>query len=167
MDEKQYLQTLRKEVKKRRINKILVIPRDRIGDCISETPLLSILRRQVPHAHISILVTPYTKDIVKNNPYLDKVYIYHRTKRFKMGSLLPHVPFFYKRLFHTLIRELNREPIDLIISLLRPIRELRYIFKHVRHRFLINRDTIAQYLTDHGVTKQTPYYQRNLFFLRQ
>jgi heptosyltransferase-2 len=166
MDEKRYLQTLRDEVKNRRINKILVIPRDRIGDCISDTPLFSILRKHFPDATISALMTSYIKNLATNNPHLNKVYIYHRMKRLKMGYLLQYVPLFYRGLFHNLIEKLNSERFDLIISLMRPIRELRYLYKHVYHRFLLNRETIADYLADHGVTKQTPVYQKNLFFLR-
>jgi ADP-heptose:LPS heptosyltransferase len=166
MDEKKYLHIIREEVKRDHINKILIIPRDRIGDCISETPLFKILRKRFPHATISALMTPYTKDIVTNNPHVDTVYIYHRIKRLKMGILLRYAPFFYLWHFHKLLKELDKESFDLIISLLRPIRELRYIFKHIRYRFLINRDTVAHFLSDHGVTKQTPYYERNLFLLR-
>ncbi len=55
---------------------ILVVRTDRIGDVVLTTPAIEALRVFYPNARISILVTPQTKDIVEENPFLDEVIVY-------------------------------------------------------------------------------------------
>ncbi|MGB2579126.1 ADP-heptose:LPS heptosyltransferase [Elusimicrobium simillimum] len=55
--------------------KFLLIRTDRIGDLISITPAISVLRRNFPHAYIAVLVSRYAADVVKNNPEIDEVII--------------------------------------------------------------------------------------------
>lgn len=57
------------------MEKILLVRTDRIGDVISVTPAISILRKNLPDAHIALLVSPYTVDAVKNNPDIDEVIV--------------------------------------------------------------------------------------------
>ena len=59
--------------KERKQKKFLLIRTDKIGDVISITPAASILRKNFPKAHISALVSPYTKDILQNNTDIDEV----------------------------------------------------------------------------------------------
>lgn len=58
--------------------KILLVRTDRIGDVVLVTPTISILRKKYPDAYISMLVNPYTADILKNNPDLDEVIVEKR-----------------------------------------------------------------------------------------
>ena len=51
--------------------KFLVVRTDRIGDVILSTPVLEAVKETYPHSQIYMLVSPYTKDILKNNPFLD------------------------------------------------------------------------------------------------
>ncbi|MCL2888549.1 MAG: glycosyltransferase family 9 protein [Elusimicrobia bacterium] len=53
--------------------KFLLVRTDRIGDLISITPAVSILRRNFPHAHIAVLSSPYAADVIKNNHEIDEV----------------------------------------------------------------------------------------------
>ncbi|MDR0292413.1 MAG: glycosyltransferase family 9 protein [Elusimicrobium sp.] len=53
--------------------KFLLVRTDRIGDLISITPAISVLRRNFPHAHIAVLVSPYAADVIKNNNEIDEV----------------------------------------------------------------------------------------------
>ncbi len=53
--------------------KFLLIRTDKIGDVISITPSASILRKNFPKAHISALVSPYTKDILLHNTDIDEI----------------------------------------------------------------------------------------------
>jgi heptosyltransferase-3 len=56
--------------------RILVVRTDRIGDVILTLPMLELLRKQFPHAHIAMLIRHYTKDLLNENPYLDDVLLY-------------------------------------------------------------------------------------------
>jgi len=55
--------------------KFLVVRTDRMGDVILSTPVLEAIKSSFPESYVAIMVSPYTKDIVKNNPHLDDVII--------------------------------------------------------------------------------------------
>jgi lipopolysaccharide heptosyltransferase II len=55
--------------------KILVVRTDRIGDVILSTPVLEAIKSSYPKSHVTMMVSPYTKNVVKNNPHLDDVII--------------------------------------------------------------------------------------------
>ncbi|MBN3039328.1 MAG: glycosyltransferase family 9 protein [Candidatus Omnitrophica bacterium] len=59
-------------------SKILVTRTDRIGDVLLSTPVIKSLRMRFPQSHITMLVRPYTRDIVIGNPYLSEVLIYDK-----------------------------------------------------------------------------------------
>ncbi|MBI3583745.1 MAG: glycosyltransferase family 9 protein [Nitrospinae bacterium] len=68
------------------MKRILVTRTDRIGDVVLSTPVFKSIKSSFPSVSISVLVRPYTKDIVTNNPNIDEVIIYdpegeHRTIR--------------------------------------------------------------------------------------
>lgn len=58
--------------------RILVVRTDRIGDVMLSTPVIKNLRDSFPNAYIAMMVSPYTKDIIEGNPYLDEVIIYDK-----------------------------------------------------------------------------------------
>jgi len=58
--------------------RILIVRTDRIGDVLLSTPLIKALRERYPDAYLAMMVSPYAKDIVDGNPYLDKVIIYDK-----------------------------------------------------------------------------------------
>lgn len=58
------------------INKILIIRLDRIGDMILSTPAIRAARENFPQAEIHLLLNRYTKDLVVNNPSVNKLLIY-------------------------------------------------------------------------------------------
>ncbi|MBF0490791.1 MAG: glycosyltransferase family 9 protein, partial [Candidatus Omnitrophica bacterium] len=58
-----------------RFHNILIVRTDRIGDVILTTPAIKAIRKAYPMAHISILVTPATKDLVEGSPYLNEVLV--------------------------------------------------------------------------------------------
>lgn len=55
------------------ISRILIVRGDRIGDLVLSTPSLTALRNQFPDAHITLVVRSYTKDLVIDNPMVDKL----------------------------------------------------------------------------------------------
>ncbi len=56
-------------------NRILVIKRDALGDVISVTPFLEVLRRNFPAAHITYLVGSWSQAVLKNNPSIDELVV--------------------------------------------------------------------------------------------
>ncbi len=63
--------------------RILIVRTDRIGDVLLSTPVIKTLRENYPHAYIAMMVSPYAKDIVEGNPYLDQVIIYDKEAKHK------------------------------------------------------------------------------------
>jgi len=63
--------------------RILVIRTDRIGDVVLSTPVIKNLRDNFPQSFMAMMVSPYTKDIVEGNPYLDEVIVYDKDKKHK------------------------------------------------------------------------------------
>lgn len=56
--------------------KILVIRTDRIGDLIASTPVFETIKKRYPDSYIAALVSPYTKDLLRYNPFVDELLIY-------------------------------------------------------------------------------------------
>ena len=56
--------------------KILVIRTDRIGDLIASTPVFESIKKAYPDSHLAAMVSPYTKELLKNNPFVDEVIVY-------------------------------------------------------------------------------------------
>ena len=66
--------------------RILLIRLDRIGDVVLSTPVVKALRKAHPDSYIAMMVSPYARDIVAGNPYLDEVIIYDKNGKDK-GAL--------------------------------------------------------------------------------
>lgn len=60
---------------KEKIKKILIFRPDMIGDVVMATPVIKTARENFPDAHIAVVVSEFTKDIVTKNPYLDEVIV--------------------------------------------------------------------------------------------
>lgn len=56
-------------------NRILVIRIDRIGDVILSTPALKALRCSFPNAEINMFIAEYARDLVVNNPNIDRLLV--------------------------------------------------------------------------------------------
>ncbi|MFZ2357067.1 MAG: lipopolysaccharide heptosyltransferase II, partial [Candidatus Omnitrophota bacterium] len=74
---------------KNNFKRILIVRTDRIGDVLLSTPVIKVLRDNYPHAYIAMIVSPYSKEIVDGNPYLDEVIIYDKDRKHKswLGSI--------------------------------------------------------------------------------
>ena len=53
---------------------VLVLKYDRIGDMVVTTPIFRELKKAYPSISISVLASKENKDVIKNNPYIDKIY---------------------------------------------------------------------------------------------
>ncbi|MFH1128937.1 MAG: lipopolysaccharide heptosyltransferase II [Candidatus Omnitrophota bacterium] len=75
--------------RKNNFKRILIVRTDRIGDVLLSTPVIKVLRDNYPHAYIAMIVSPYSKEIVDGNPYLDEVIIYDKDRKHKswLGSI--------------------------------------------------------------------------------
>lgn len=82
-----YLFSRKESFTKERVKKILIIRLDRIGDVILSTPAIRALRDTFSEAEIHILLSEYTKDLVINNPNVDKLLIYRKDSPDKDYSL--------------------------------------------------------------------------------
>jgi ADP-heptose:LPS heptosyltransferase len=60
------------------IKSILVIRMNRIGDMICTIPLLKTLRKEFPEARLSVLAEASNAEVIRHEPYIDRVLVYHR-----------------------------------------------------------------------------------------
>lgn len=59
---------------------ILIIRRDNIGDLVCTTPLIEGVKIAYPGAKLYLLINKVSQDVVKNNPHLEKVFVYKKAK---------------------------------------------------------------------------------------
>ncbi len=72
--------------------RVLVVQTQRLGDVVVLTPLLTALRRQLPTAHVTVLVHRPHDVLLQGNPDVDAVLMYdrrstHRSLRARWGML--------------------------------------------------------------------------------
>lgn len=65
------------------ISKILLVRTDRIGDVVLSLPMLPALKSRFPSAKISVLVRPYTKELVEHHSCVDEVILWDESKGMK------------------------------------------------------------------------------------
>ena len=61
---------------------ILIVKLSAIGDVIHALPVAYVLKKKYPDAHITWVVEPTAYELVKHNPCVDEVIIFHK-KAFK------------------------------------------------------------------------------------
>ena len=71
------------------LKRILVIRLDEIGDVILMSPFLRELRRNLPHANITLIVKPAVYNLVEHCPYVDNIVRFAATSwRYPLRSFL-------------------------------------------------------------------------------
>jgi lipopolysaccharide heptosyltransferase II len=87
---------------------ILIVRTDRMGDVILTTPAIRALRKNLPNARLTALVSPATRELLDGNPYLDEVLVDDRKNVnrgplgfFKLAGLLRAKRFDLAIIFHT------------------------------------------------------------------
>ncbi|MGB5895262.1 MAG: glycosyltransferase family 9 protein [Ignavibacteriaceae bacterium] len=58
--------------------RLLITRIDRIGDVVLSTPIPREVKRKYSNSFVAVLVRDYTKDIYKNNPYVDEIIVYNK-----------------------------------------------------------------------------------------
>jgi lipopolysaccharide heptosyltransferase II len=96
-----------------RPTRILLLRPDHLGDLILTTPVLQALKEHAPDAELTMMVGPWSREIVARHPALNHVHIclFPGFQRAAQGALAP-----YTLLFRT-ARQLRREDYDLAINL--------------------------------------------------
>jgi len=79
------------ELKPKKIKTIVIFRYDRIGDMIVTTPLFRELKLALPFAKIVVLASQNNKDVIKFNPYVDKVIINSKRNFFSDFFYLHHL----------------------------------------------------------------------------
>jgi heptosyltransferase-2 len=74
--------------------RILLVRTDKIGDLILTTPVIEVMRKNFPNAYLAFLCNANTKEILKNNPYLDEILTLD--KRGKDKGILGSLRFIFK-----------------------------------------------------------------------
>ena len=62
--------------------KVLILKYDRIGDMIVTTPIFRELKKSYPGISISVLASNLNKDVIKYNPYVEKIYTNYKNNFF-------------------------------------------------------------------------------------
>ena len=91
--------------------KILVIRRDNIGDLVCTTPAFAALRTLYPDAEIGALVNSYNAEVLRDNPNVDRVFVYQKLKH--AGNLASRCKALNQRL--KLVAQLRRWKPDVTI----------------------------------------------------
>src|SRR5437016_7363108 len=92
---------------------ILLIRPDHLGDLIMTTPVFHALKQEAPNAHISVMVGPWSSEVIERHPDIDRVLIcpFPGFQRAAQKALTPYI-----LLFRT-AKQLRREHFDVGINL--------------------------------------------------
>ena len=99
--------------KTRETPRILLVRPDHLGDLIMTTPVFHALKQQAPNAHISVMVGPWSSEIVERHPDIDRILTcpFPGFQRAAQKALTPYI-----LLFKT-ARQLQHEHFDVGINL--------------------------------------------------
>ncbi len=92
---------------------ILLVRPDHLGDLVMTTPVLHALKQQAPSAHITMVVGPWSSEIVARHPDIDRILTcpFPGFQRAAQKALAPYI-----LLFNT-AKQLRRGHFDLAINL--------------------------------------------------
>jgi len=62
---------------------VLILKYDRIGDMLVTTPIFRELKNAYPNISISVLASEENKDVIRYNPYIDKIYTNYKNSILK------------------------------------------------------------------------------------
>jgi len=62
--------------------RVLILKYDRIGDMVVTTPIFRELKTAYPDISISVLASEVNKDVIRYNPYIDKIYTNYKNSIF-------------------------------------------------------------------------------------
>lgn len=63
-----------REISRNNIEKIIVIKTyGGLGDLMMATPLITVVKRNFPHAHLSLMISPFAYEVIAGNPFVDEI----------------------------------------------------------------------------------------------
>lgn len=110
-----------------KISRILIIKLSSIGDVTLITPCIRTLKLHYPDANIDMIVEEESYDIVKYNPYLDRILIFRRTELEK--KILKF--FCWQKIFYEifgLIKQLRKYHYDLAFDFQGLLRSVVFLY---------------------------------------
>ena len=133
---------------------VLILKYDRIGDMVVSTPIFRELKIAYPNISISVLASKANKDVIKNNPYIDKIYTNYKNSIFKD---LPTLLKLRKKKFDVCI-ELEHSVIPHAIFRLKIIKPKKIISIHKDGRYGVKGSELKlyDYFTEKDKTSHTP-----------
>lgn len=93
---------------------ILIINPFGIGDCLFATPLIRTIKDAFPKAKLGFLCNKRTAPLLRNNPFIDQIFIYERDD-FKRLQSVSWFKWFKE--FNSFIRQIKKGGFDLAIDL--------------------------------------------------
>jgi ADP-heptose:LPS heptosyltransferase len=93
--------------------RILLIRPDHLGDLVMTTPVLQALREALPQAHITMMVGPWSREVVARHPAIDQL-LTCPFPGFRRAAQKPLAPY---TLLLQMARQLQRGHYDLAINL--------------------------------------------------
>jgi len=100
-----------------KVEKILVVRLDHIGDLICSTPVLPVLKERFPNAKITLLTGKEGKAVFKENPLVNELIVFH-TNWFSRAKILNPIEFI------KIVLRLRKEKFDLGYDLRGDIRNI-------------------------------------------
>lgn len=68
--------------------KIIILKRDKLGDLLLTTPMLQILKQLFPKSKLTVIAPQSSAWILKDAPFVDKLYSYPKPKSFSIKSIV-------------------------------------------------------------------------------
>jgi ADP-heptose:LPS heptosyltransferase len=93
--------------------RILLIRPDHLGDVVLTTPVLDALKQHAPGAYITMMVGPWSGEVVAHHPAIDRLHVFP-FPGFRRASQNPLSPYI---LLASAARQLRRDNYDLAINL--------------------------------------------------
>ncbi len=140
------------------MKRILVIQTAFLGDVILATPVISELKRLYPNTALDMLVKKGNESLIQENPKIDQVFVFDKTKG-KLKSILGLVRTFRKKEYDLVIN-LHRFGSSGLISALSGAK-LKYGFKKNPFSFTYSKSF------DHRIGDGTHEVERNLSILKE
>ena len=76
---------------------ILIVKLSAIGDVIHALPVAYVLKKRYPNAHITWVVEPTAYELVKHNPYVDEIIIFHKKAFMVLKKIIDHLLSYCKK----------------------------------------------------------------------
>ncbi|MFH1612275.1 MAG: glycosyltransferase family 9 protein [bacterium] len=100
-----------------KFEKILIIRLSSIGDVLLTTPIIKALREKYKNSYIAFVVEPKSYEIIKDNSYLDKIFIFHKQEfEQKLKKNIKNLPIVFQEI-KDFVAKIKEEKFDLVIDL--------------------------------------------------